>query len=214
MFRTDVGKLAHCIVCRNIPVIGCFFFSFFFLSLGCAISRHGGDARLVFSVTVHWKVQQHMGFLSPPRADSNRQIPRRIQCQRRVISIGVALWLMSFQCVFQWQCSYTALIAIPRLRQRGRWQRQRSTAANRMLKTAHASTSPAQVTLPTHRQRHRRVLPQEDAHGRTHNDSDKWWTSQIRTKMQKKEKHREDLSKAEAERVRSWCGIASYNRWK
>lgn len=120
MFHTDVGKLTYCILNRNIPVIGfVFFFLFFFLSLGCAISRHGGDVRLVFSVTVHWKVQQHMGFLSPLRADSNRQIPRRIQCQRRVISIGVALWLMSFQCVFQWQCSYTALIAIPRLRQRG-----------------------------------------------------------------------------------------------
>lgn len=121
----------------------------FFFSLSRAISRHGGDARLVFSVTVHSKGQQHMGFLSPPRADNNQQIPQRIQCQRQTISIGAALWLMSFQCVVQWQCSYTLLIAIPRLRQRGQAAKaeEHSNGQNAKSSTHVHVTSPGEPRL-------------------------------------------------------------------
>lgn len=96
---------------------------------------------------------------------------------------------MSFQCVVQWQCSYTALIAIPRLRQRGQVAKAEEHNGSQNAKSSthvHGTspgdprliiTSTARSYLKTHTSPRRQC---------TQNDSHKWWTRQICPQTRKK----------------------------
>lgn len=86
-----------------------------------------------------------MRFLSPPRADNNQQIPQRIQCQRHRCGLVANVISMCSSMTMLIYCAHCYSKAETK-GAGGRWQRQRSTTAARMLKAAHMSTAPAQAT--------------------------------------------------------------------